>query len=367
MTVMAAIKLRNILSFHKQPIETHESKELEALSLKLEESRQKIEKLEHENEVLKKKISLVHDENKHLKTGLGLIQGNLADSVKNGHAIVDNLNQNDKAFDTIRDDSKEILNQVNGLQEEMKKTTEFSANLEEGVLSILELIKGIEDVAFQSKLLSFNASVEAARAGEAGKGFAVVADEVQKLANTTTQLLENIKDKTSSFSHISEGLRNAASDSLMSTTHINKVLKELNHEIAETTTGNKYSIKEVYALNDEIFMSLAKLDHVIWKVNTYLSVLENKKMIEFVSHHDCRLGKWYHHGHGKTAFSHLSSYSHLEGDHADVHNGTKKIFDCLETDSCDIDSVLDGARHLEQASFKVFNHLDQILKEKKSK
>ncbi|MBC7465119.1 MAG: hypothetical protein H7256_03945 [Bdellovibrio sp.] len=42
--------------------------------------------------------------------------------------------------------------------------------------------KVINDIVFQTKLLSFNASVEAARAGEHGKGFAVVAEEVGKLA-----------------------------------------------------------------------------------------------------------------------------------------------------------------------------------------
>ncbi|HTT63589.1 MAG TPA: methyl-accepting chemotaxis protein [Bryobacteraceae bacterium] len=52
---------------------------------------------------------------------------------------------------------------------------------------IAQIIKVIDEIAFQTNILALNAAVEAARAGEAGMGFAVVADEVRNLAQRSAQ------------------------------------------------------------------------------------------------------------------------------------------------------------------------------------
>jgi methyl-accepting chemotaxis protein len=68
------------------------------------------------------------------------------------------------------------------LQHSVKNGLKEIASVTETMAEIREKAKIINDIVFQTKLLSFNASVEAARAGEHGKGFAVVAEEMSKLA-----------------------------------------------------------------------------------------------------------------------------------------------------------------------------------------
>lgn len=68
----------------------------------------------------------------------------------------------------------------------------------QAIVNIAEKTKVINDIVFQTKLLSFNASVEAARAGEQGKGFAVVADEIGKLAQMSGNAANEIKSELDS-------------------------------------------------------------------------------------------------------------------------------------------------------------------------
>lgn len=91
------------------------------------------------------------------------------------------------AIQDIKQTNSEILNQ-------MESSTKEFAEIVKIISEIGEKTKVINDIVFQTKLLSFNASVEAARAGEAGKGFAVVAEEVGNLASMSGSASKEISD-----------------------------------------------------------------------------------------------------------------------------------------------------------------------------
>lgn len=92
-----------------------------------------------------------------------------------------------EAISDISTSTGEIFKQVEASNKQMSEIATIIAE-------IGDKTKVINDIVFQTKLLSFNASVEAARAGEQGKGFAVVAEEVGNLATMSGNAAKEISD-----------------------------------------------------------------------------------------------------------------------------------------------------------------------------
>lgn len=313
---------------------------------------------------LEKKIQILEDENLHLKKGLVNIQSNLASSVGSNQQALEELASVSKSFELINTNSKQLKDESKELSTLMSETKESSKKIELGVEEILESVSGISEVAMQTKLLSFNASVEAARAGEAGKGFSVVAQEIQSLSNSTTDLLKKIEESVSAFKEISSHLDRTLSKSVDSTNKIDSEFTSFTGLVEKTKSQNDISFNSISATSDHVFMTLAKLDHIVWKINTYISFIENKPTFEFVDHKNCRLGKWYENGEGKTNFSHTTKYGSLRDPHSKVHDATKSIFNLLGQSAPNFDQIKIEIDHMEKSSDTVFEYLDLILKEK---
>ncbi len=140
----------------------------------------------------------------------------VTDTRTNGESVSEQMtetvsvaNKGQKDMEKVSDAMSNIISSINDLQNAINDVGTASNE-------ITEIVKLIGSIAEETNLLSLNASIEAARAGETGKGFAVVANEIGKLAQTSTNSVQQITELVYGIDNLVKDAEKKAEESVRS-------------------------------------------------------------------------------------------------------------------------------------------------------
>ena len=139
--------------------------------------------------------------------------------------------------------------------EELASKTALSMDeINEKVKAINSAITVIDQIAFQTNILSLNAAVEAATAGEAGKGFAVVAQEVRNLANRSAEAAREIKNLVEEANIKTNDGKLISSDMIDGYKELNKNISETINIIEDVSGASKEQMLGIEQINQAVNM-----------------------------------------------------------------------------------------------------------------
>ncbi|MCG3702440.1 methyl-accepting chemotaxis protein [Aliarcobacter butzleri] len=213
--------------------------------------------------------------------------------------VTSNVRNNTQNIAQMAKLSSEVTASANQGEKLANETTVAMDEINNQVNLINEAIGVIDNIAFQTNILSLNAAVEAATAGEAGKGFAVVAGEVRNLASRSAEAAREIKT-------IVENATSKANQGKSIATNMIEGYKELNQNISQTISlisdiqnASKEQLLGIEQINDAVTQldrqtqqnaMIASQTHDVALITDEISklIVNDADSKEFVGKHDVK-------------------------------------------------------------------------------
>ena len=166
--------------------------------------------------------------------------------------IASNIKNSNTNTVKMEDYAKEVTTYASDGQNLATQTAASMDAINEQVTSINEAISVIDQIAFQTNILSLNAAVEAATAGEAGKGFAVVAQEVRNLASRSAEAANEIKSLVQTATIKANDGKNIANNMIDGYTKLNESIDKTIMLIEDVTNASKEQEIGITQINDAV-------------------------------------------------------------------------------------------------------------------
>ncbi|RXJ99111.1 methyl-accepting chemotaxis protein [Arcobacter sp. CECT 8986] len=168
--------------------------------------------------------------------------------------ITSNIKHNTENVVKMANNANELKSSANEGENLATQTTKAMDAINEQTQSIAEAITVIDQIAFQTNILSLNAAVEAATAGEAGKGFAVVAAEVRNLASRSAEAAKEIKELVETATSKANDGKIISDKMIVGYSSLNKNISLTLDLISDVETASKEQQTGISQINDTINM-----------------------------------------------------------------------------------------------------------------